>query len=267
MAACRLQDALGLSLVAKSDLTTGCTACTSFVLQSNAATVVITAPGSSAGPAKTGACPLPGYDADAAFDFVKVHGLAVRTIGARPSPLPPPNCACMHDMNPPRLGRQTHASVQAWYAALACLNSNLATTDTGKRRGPAEPQQLDAGIAVTDATAAHAAAMAHGAISVLPPTTVQDTPSGTAAVVAEIRVDPDGDHVLRLVSGDFAGPFLPGFQAPEADAEAARPAGPAAALGVRRVDHIGLSASNERRVIDYLSRTTGAPPARSRLFD
>ena len=78
----RVQTALGLSCVGKADLTTGCTSCTSFVLRSNAATVVITAPGASMKSQLTGTCPLPGYDPDAAFQFVKVHGLAVHTIGA-----------------------------------------------------------------------------------------------------------------------------------------------------------------------------------------
>jgi hypothetical protein len=82
----RIQAALGMAFVAKADLTTGCSACSSFVLRSGEATLVITAPSyrrtnGSRAPVK---CPLPGYDAAAAFEFIKEHGIAVRSIGATP---------------------------------------------------------------------------------------------------------------------------------------------------------------------------------------
>ena len=73
---------LGMALVAKSDTSTGNMACTSFVLRSNDLTFVVTAPqgGPACGDASTSA--LPGYDAEAAFGFIRRHGLAVRSIGA-----------------------------------------------------------------------------------------------------------------------------------------------------------------------------------------
>lgn len=75
-----------MALVAKADLTTGCDACSSFVLRSQDTTFAVTAP-SALRAAQNGLplrCPIPGYDGDAAFDFVKAHGLAVRTIGTLP---------------------------------------------------------------------------------------------------------------------------------------------------------------------------------------
>jgi hypothetical protein len=80
---CRIQAALGMEFVAKADLTTGCSACSSYVLRAGEATLAITAPAykranCQRAPSK---CPLPGYDAAAAFEFIRVHGLAVRSIG------------------------------------------------------------------------------------------------------------------------------------------------------------------------------------------
>ena len=100
--------------------------------------------------------------------------------------------------------------------------------------------------------------MTHGASSLLPPTTLAEGSDGTAAEVAEIRMDPDSDVVLRFVSGNYSGPFLPGYEAPDAESAAAEPD---VHFGVRRVDHIGLSAKNERRVINHIERTTGVAPA------
>lgn len=77
-----------MALVAKSDTSTGSTACTSYVLRSNDLTFMITAPqgGPACGDASSSA--LPGYDPESAFAFIKAHGLAVRSIGARPSAPP-----------------------------------------------------------------------------------------------------------------------------------------------------------------------------------
>lgn len=81
----RLQHGLGLSLTAKSDLSTGNTKCASYVIQSGELVFVVTAPLSQANVAPDAACPLPDYDGNAAFDFVRKHGTAVRAVGTKSS--------------------------------------------------------------------------------------------------------------------------------------------------------------------------------------
>lgn len=77
-----------MTLVAKSDQSTGNTRYASYVLRSNDLTFAFTAPYSrrcAAAAAASGTHseePLPGYDQDAAFEFVRTHGLAARAIGA-----------------------------------------------------------------------------------------------------------------------------------------------------------------------------------------
>jgi 4-hydroxyphenylpyruvate dioxygenase len=86
-----------MPIVAKADLSTGCTACASYVCQSHALVFAFTAP-YGPGAAKSGggaattttttekntpspSCPYPGYDRATAAAFVADHGLAVRAIG------------------------------------------------------------------------------------------------------------------------------------------------------------------------------------------
>ena len=111
---------------------------------------------------------------------------------------------------------------------------------------------------------AYTNATERGAVSVLPPTLRSDKAAGTEAVMAEIRLDPGSDIVLRFVSGNYTGPFLPGFHAP--DAALGEPTVPSLAFGVRRVDHIGLSTQDEQRVIQHMQHTTGMLSPSSALW-
>jgi 4-hydroxyphenylpyruvate dioxygenase len=70
-----------MTLVAKSDVSTGNSSCISQVVQSNDITFVITAPQAPHMVRDDSECSLPGYSNSAAFDFVRKHGLAVRSIG------------------------------------------------------------------------------------------------------------------------------------------------------------------------------------------
>ena len=70
-----------MTLVSKSDLSTGNTTCVSHVVQSNDVTFVVTAPQAPHMKGEHDECPLPGYSNDAAFMFIRTHGLAVRSIG------------------------------------------------------------------------------------------------------------------------------------------------------------------------------------------
>lgn len=178
----RLQHGLGMTLVAKSDLGSGNSKCTSFVLQSGSLKFVVTAPQSLKNIAPDSACPLPGYDAEFAYDFLRRHGLAARAIG----------------------------------------------------------------LQVEDAAEAHRISTANGAISVAPPSTLVDKATGRTKVVSEVVAY--GDVVMRFVSGDFPGPFLPGYEAVDA---------PRISYGLQRLDHAVGNVPRLFDVTDYLAAATG----------
>ena len=103
------------------------------------------------------------------------------------------------------------------------------------------------GILVEDAAAAFAASTAAGARPVQPPTRLADAAGGGALTVAEVELY--GDVVLRLVSGDFSGPYLPGYE---------RVVGaPAACYGLRRLDHAVGNVPELLKAVDYLAAATG----------
>ena len=80
--AARLQWALGMHLVAKSDQTTGNQTYASYVIQSNDMTFVCTAPYSTQTDKGTNNnMANPGYNAYEAHDFVRRHGFAIRALG------------------------------------------------------------------------------------------------------------------------------------------------------------------------------------------
>lgn len=79
----RFQHGLGMTLVAKSDQSTGNPVFASYVLQSHELVFAFTAPYSRKAPrpADVAPLPLPGYSQDAAYEFVQTHGLGVRAVG------------------------------------------------------------------------------------------------------------------------------------------------------------------------------------------
>lgn len=72
-----------MTLVAKSDQSTGNSLYASYVIRSNDLVFAFTAPYSrkAAAVAPSTNVPLPGYSQQVAFDFVAAHGLAVRAVG------------------------------------------------------------------------------------------------------------------------------------------------------------------------------------------
>ncbi|KAI8475492.1 MAG: 4-hydroxyphenylpyruvate dioxygenase [Monoraphidium minutum] len=162
----RFQQGLGMTLVAKSDQSTGNATFASYVLQSHELVFALTAPYSRKAPrGGDGGAPLPGYSQDAAYEFLNTHGLAVRAVG----------------------------------------------------------------LLVDDAAEAYAQATTNGGVGVVPPTPLPDCAGGAGgcAVVSEVKLY--GDVVLRFVSGDYKGAYLPGFTpTPEA---------PRLCYGLRRLDH------------------------------
>jgi hypothetical protein len=93
----RFQHGLGMTLVAKSDQSTGNPVYASYVLQSNDLTFTFTAPYSRKAAAQAlssgnpTSVPLAHYSADQAFEFLAAHGLAVRAVGG---------CPCTHNPHP-----------------------------------------------------------------------------------------------------------------------------------------------------------------------
>lgn len=79
----RFQHGLGMTLVAKSDHSTGNSKYCSYVLQSNDLVFTFTAPYSRkcAAAAPSSSEPLPDYDQQQAFEFICTHGLAARAVG------------------------------------------------------------------------------------------------------------------------------------------------------------------------------------------
>ena len=72
-----------MTLVAKSDQSTGNHHFASYVMRSGDITFTFTAPYSTATDKSTSAPPLPWYDQDLAYAFLKRHGLAVRSLCLR----------------------------------------------------------------------------------------------------------------------------------------------------------------------------------------
>lgn len=81
-----------MALVAKADVTTGCDVCASVAVKSEDVVLVVTAPQEPPEDVAERRCPLPNYDPDTAFAFIKTHGVAVRSIGVLLRSAP----ACMH---------------------------------------------------------------------------------------------------------------------------------------------------------------------------
>jgi 4-hydroxyphenylpyruvate dioxygenase len=104
------------------------------------------------------------------------------------------------------------------------------------------------GLVVGDAAAAFESSVAGGGIPVQPPTVLSaGGQGGGSTTVAEVILY--GDVVLRFVSGDFNGPFLPGYE-PVAGA-------PVVSYGVRRLDHAVGNVPKLLPAIDYICSATG----------
>lgn len=62
-----------------------------------------------------------------------------------------------------------------------------------------------------DAAKAYESFVSHGGLGKMKPVVLRDEATGTSATVAEVHLY--GDVVIRLISGDFKGPFLPNYEA------------------------------------------------------
>lgn len=177
----RFQHGLGMTLIAKSDHSTGNSKYASYVLRSGDLTFAFTAPYSRkcAAEAPNSTEPLPGYDQQQAMDFVCTHGMAVRAVG----------------------------------------------------------------VLVDDARDAYDQCVANGAKGVRTPVTLTHD-NGESAVVSEVELY--GDVVLRFISGDYQGPYLPGFTP--------TPDEPQISYGLQRLDH---AVGNVHKLVEALEHIIG----------
>ena len=181
----RFSFGLGLQKVAHSDLSTGNNRYSSVVLKTNDVRFVFTAPYQVEHDLnkKETNVPYPAYSQESAFEFIKQHGLAVKSIG----------------------------------------------------------------IIVKDAKEAHDISVANGAISILPPTELHDEKHASSMILSEIKLY--GDTVIRWISGDFNGSYLPGYEETPGDINAH--------LGLLRIDHIVGNVPNLFDAIDYIVNAIG----------
>lgn len=69
------------------------------------------------------------------------------------------------------------------------------------------------GIKVGDASEAYHVSVKNGAVGVQEPKTLTDKDTGKSLVFSEVKLY--GDVVIRWVSGEYDGPFAPGYEAVE----------------------------------------------------
>ncbi|CAN6455376.1 unnamed protein product [Victoria cruziana] len=179
-AAARFSWGLGMSPIARSDLSTGNPFFASTVLRSGDLVFAFTAPYSPTISADAASlCPLPSFSAAAANRFFTSHGLGVRAVG----------------------------------------------------------------LLVEDAGHAYAVSVVAGARSASPPAEIG------GATVSEVELY--GDVVLRFVSTqpNFAGPFLPGYEAVEPEVRLD--------YGLNRLDHAVGNVPNLAEAVRYVAGFTG----------
>ncbi|KAL4451461.1 hypothetical protein ABPG75_007123 [Micractinium tetrahymenae] len=179
---CRFGYGLGMTLVAKSDQSTGNHHFASYVLQTGDLVMAFTAP-YSCKTDKADSKPPVEYDQEEAYDFLKKHGLAVRAFG----------------------------------------------------------------ILVDDAAEAFRISTENGGVGVQPPVTLKDEATGASLTFAEIKLY--GDCVLRFVSGDYEGAYLPGYQL-VTDA-------PQVSYGLQRLDHAVGNVPKLIPQVEYMRKALG----------
>ena len=102
-------------------------------------------------------------------------------------------------------------------------------------------------IRVADAEEAFHTSVKNGAIAVQPPTLLEDSTTKTSSTVSEVVLY--GDVVLRYISGDYKGPYLPGY-VPVTDV-------PAVDYGLRRHDHAVGNVPQLIPAVQYICNFTG----------
>eukprot|EP00644_Phytophthora_capsici_P014453 jgi/Phyca11/503391/fgenesh2_kg.PHYCAscaffold_3_\ len=102
------------------------------------------------------------------------------------------------------------------------------------------------GIQVGDAKAAYEISVQNGGEGVLAPHTLTDKESGKTTTVSEVKLY--GDVVIRWMSGDFEGPFVPGYDKCDA---------PDVSIGIQRLDHCVGNVPKLLEAVKYITGFTG----------
>uniref|UniRef100_K3WDR9 4-hydroxyphenylpyruvate dioxygenase n=1 Tax=Globisporangium ultimum (strain ATCC 200006 / CBS 805.95 / DAOM BR144) TaxID=431595 RepID=K3WDR9_GLOUD len=103
------------------------------------------------------------------------------------------------------------------------------------------------GIKVADAKEAYEISVKNGAVGVLEPKALTDKVSGKSTVMSEVKLY--GDVVIRWMSGDFDGPFVPGYEEVES--------GPDLSIGIDRFDHCVGNVPKLIEAVEYVMGFTG----------
>lgn len=103
------------------------------------------------------------------------------------------------------------------------------------------------GITVAEAAVAFETSVKHGAEPKQSPVRLLDAATNTSLTVAEVKLY--GDVVLRFVSGDFTGPYLPGYER-VMDA-------PTVCYGLQRLDHAVGNVPELIPAVDYIAGFSG----------
>ncbi|KAJ0408336.1 hypothetical protein ATCC90586_000077 [Pythium insidiosum] len=101
-------------------------------------------------------------------------------------------------------------------------------------------------ITVGDAKEAYEVSVKNGAVGILEPKTLKDSATGKTTVLSEVQYY--GDVVMRYVSGDFDGPFIPGYEAVN---------GPDLSIGLDRIDHTVGNVPKLIEAVEYIMNFTG----------
>ena len=88
--------------------------------------------------------------------------------------------------------------------------------------------------------------MKNGGVGVCEPKTIKDPESGEALVLSEVKLY--GDVVLRYISGNYSGRFIPGYENVE---------GPEVSIGLERLDHAVGNIPNLIEAVEYVCGYTG----------
>lgn len=180
----RMSWGLGMTLIGKSDQSTGNHAYASYVVQSGELKFVVTAPYAvEAVKPKAFDMPHPDFNANVAHAFNAKHGLAVRALG----------------------------------------------------------------ISVGDATKAYRLSVQNGGEGVVEPKVLKDSATGNECVIAEVKLY--GDVVLRYVSGNYSGAFLPGYESVDGPIDMN--------IGIQRLDHAVGNVPNLIETVEYITGFTG----------
>ncbi|WIA39445.1 hypothetical protein OEZ86_005546 [Tetradesmus obliquus] len=250
----RFQHGLGMTLVAKSDHSTGNSKYCSYVLQSNDLVFTFTAPYSRkcAAAAPSSSEPLPDYDQQQAFEFICTHGLAARAVGLQVG-----DAAQAYEVSVANGAKGVRPPTKLEDGGgCAVVSEVLLYGDVVLRYISGKWQRQVAGA--SEPTTAHEEGTAPAVLAV--------TFVLVSAVVSEVLLYGDvvlryisgkwqrcgqevllyGDVVLRYISGKWQGPYLPGYTA--------TPDEPQICYGLHRLDH---AVGNVPKLIEHLEHVIG----------